>query len=200
MTDMTPEETQAAALIAALREEIVEEHDLDVTDPEVPGLQALLRQVLPTPSVGFTVDELLVDDDVVDEELHERLVGVIRPELLARGRRPRYLEQIVVAQRTARALTVEQIAERLDEPVQLVSDIEASVTSFFVLKEEKVAAWIEQLELDIDSAVVALEASLRRPAVAYKGTERRGGSRSAREFSQRVRDLLKAAPSAGNDS
>jgi len=164
----------------------------EADEPEV-VLPSTLRKLFseaPTDGiVASAIDDLLVDEDVIDDDLYSRLTSRLRARSEYLRSTPKYLEQIVVASREERSWSINDVAHRVSVDPSTLTEIEAASARFDQLTEDQVATWIESLELDLDSAVAALELSLSRPAVAYQGEGPRNREH-ARQFASRVRDLV----------
>jgi len=191
MTDPHEPEHTDADLIDELRSEILQEEGQDVETPLIPdAIVALVGVAAESADVALAVDELLVEDDTISATLHARLVSRVRAEVAGRASRPRYLEQIVRAERQHQELSIDDLAVRIDATPAAINAIESAQAGFDELSEETVAAWIEELQLDLDMAATALESSLLQPATAYHGHERPRNKRNAEDFVQNVRRIL----------
>lgn len=188
------EETQSEDthdLIDVLREEIRAEDtstDTDTDEPAAPdGLVRLLEHADVPANVAVALDDLLVEDDTMSGALHARLTSMVRDEISRRASRPVFLEQMLREKREGQSIDVAALAERISTTADTIEAVELADRPLRDLKESEIAAWVDELDLELDSAMDALEASLLRPASAYRGDDDRLNRRDVEAFVNAVR-------------
>jgi transcriptional regulator with XRE-family HTH domain len=191
MNNETTSEQASSPLIDSLREEIQEDKSDSAGDPTVPGeILGLLAHADVPGEVGLAIDDLLVEEDTISGVLHSRLVALVSEEMKIRSAAPRYLEEILLARREEIALTSSELAERLPITADRIEAVERARVGLGSLNERDIAAWIHELDLNIDEAVGALETSLLQPASAYRGDEPPRTRPAVAAFVSQVRLLL----------
>jgi hypothetical protein len=190
MNDMNENEDHTSILIDSLRAEMLEAGRTDEVEVVLPPPVLKLFLEAPTDAlVASAIDDLLVDEEVIDDDLYFRLTSRLRDHSERRWSMPKYLEQIVVASREERSSSIDDVASSVGANPVILEAIEEASARFDELTEDQVAAWIQFLELDLDTAAAALELSLSKPAVAYQGDGLKHRDH-ARQFASRVRDLV----------
>ena len=186
------DDTSAARLVDALRNEIAELEDKVTEDEDVSLPEDILPLVrgAPVPAkIAAAVDEILAEVDPISPEFAERLQARLAPVLAERGSGIVFLEQVTTYERERRQLSVGQVAEALGTSLDVIADIETGRAAFDHLGAQQVAEWIRFLELDIDKAVEALRRSMTSPATSYSG-DPRDRKKHANDFVNEVRLLL----------
>ena len=176
-------------LIDALREEIgAEDTPTETDEPAAPeGLVSLLAWVDVPANVAAALDDLLVEDDTIGGAFHARLTSIVREEISRRASRPAFLEQMLRAERERRSIDVAALAERIETAADKIEAVELADRPLRDLTQSEIAAWVDELDLDLDSAMDALEASLLRPASAYRGDDDQLNRRDVEAFVNAVR-------------
>lgn len=176
-------------LIDALREEIrAEDTSSDTQEPAAPaGLVKLLARADVPINVAVALDDLLVEEDTISGAFHARLTSIVRDEISRRASRPAFLEQMLRGERERQAIEVGALAERINTAVDTIEAVELADRPLRDLKESEIAAWVDELDLELDSAMEALAASLLRPASAYRGDDDRLNRRDVEAFVNAVR-------------
>jgi transcriptional regulator with XRE-family HTH domain len=192
MTDATEPDESMNELVDALRAEVLSDAEDAPTTDVADDLISLVALADVSTDVALALDDLLVEDDTISGTLHSRLVRRVREDIDRRASAPVYLEQVVRDERERQSLSVNDLASRIDTSPATVEAIETAEQGFDGLSEEVVAAWIDELHLDLDMAAAALEASLLQPAAAYQGAEGRRTKKQVPEFVQKVRDVVVA--------
>lgn len=187
----SPEEARVD-LIDTLRKEIREEDAyVDAGSPSLPeGIFALLADADVLLEVALSIDDVLVEEDTISGALHARLVARVNAEVERRSTAPRFLEQVLQAGREQKALTADDLAGRLNTTPDRITAVERAQVAVGTLEEADIAAWIDELDLELDVAMTALEASLLQPISAYRGDEQRRTRRAVTDFVSSVRRLV----------
>ena len=188
MSDKTQsDDTQE--LIDALREEIrAEDTSTDTDEPAAPDrlVRLLARADIPA-NVAVALDDLLVENDTISGAFHARLTSIVRDEISRRASRPGFLEQMLRAERERQSIDVAALAERINTAADTIEAVELADRPLRDMTESEIAAWVDELDLELDSAMEALKASLLRPASAYRGDDDRPNRRDVEAFVNAVR-------------
>lgn len=192
MTDDSDQEYARADLVDALRDEILADGSSDDSeDFLVPdGVLALFRESDLSAEVGEALDDLLVEEDTITGSLHNRLVARVAHELAQRQATPRFVEELLRTGREEKGLTASDLAVRLETTAEAVSAIESAQSSIGDLTEVEIAAWVDEVDLELDLAMTTLERSLMQPASSYRGEHPLKSKQSVKKFVSEVRRLV----------
>jgi hypothetical protein len=179
-------------LIDALREEMLAEGpSADLDEARVPdGIVQLLASADVPVDVALALDDLLAEDDTISGALHARVLATVRDEIDRRASRPIFLEQCLRAERERQSIDVATLAARVNTTADTIEAIELAERPLRTLAEDEIAAWVDGLDLELDVAMEALQASLLRPASAYRGDDEHLNRRDVDAFVATVRRLI----------
>lgn len=192
MNTQTPDPDADADVLARLRAEIgTEELSADSSDwpDDVPiRLHQLIRShAVFAAGVDAAVDDVFVDDDMLDEQLYQRLLDTTR-SALGRRTKPIILEQLLTETRLHDHVSLQDLATASGVSAEKLGRVEEGRDPIGTLSFEQLADWIVTLNLDPDLAAAAAERSLTAVGSGYAGSRRR-----AREEAQQFAQQLRAA-------
>lgn len=193
-TDPTPTTDEVNDLLAELQREIAALEPADgETDHDTTEISQAINDIAglyhPPVDVAAAIDELLAGDTTINQAQRTKLLKVARAALTERRYRHGLLEPLLIRSRQTRKLDTQTIAAKIGVDAAQVADIEAGTRALNRIPPAAVAAWIDELELNADEAIKALEASLMTAAGAY-GADRRKTTATARSYVSDVKREL----------